>query len=101
MSNVWNDCPLCGKQLFSSNDVRVYCTSMNDHYSVMFLTYAYKEEFHIDYNFCIVRSENRTVLFKRIDNSWCSKFLINKVLDFNKFNTMEKINKLLRLNIIS
>ncbi len=98
-SNVWNDCPICGKELlFSNNDYEydnyyIYCVT--HHYKVVYVNNVHKEQIGIGDDLCIIRAENKTSLYKWIDDMWSQIFEIDKVLDFNKFYPLDKIKRLL------
>lgn len=101
ISDVWNDCPVCGKSLklwkhLTEDFYRIWCDEKNSHYGVS----VYKDtneimlEFYWINKFHIVRRANSFMI-----NDHISKYKtdLDYQLPFDKINSEKKIKKLMVL----
>ncbi len=94
---MYNNCPLCNNELIKKSTafISFECTTYTQHYRVLCsrkdLTIF--EEMFIINEYSIYRSDNETEIYKNNNKILCLD--VDFVLPFNKFNTIQKIEKLL------
>lgn len=95
-SQIWNDCPLCGKKLVCKYTYCfvVYCK--RNHYEISFHSYPSNiyEVKIMPGNYWLSYQDDIISYKKHGDHRWRQ---INTFIPYGKVNTIEKLNKILLL----